>query len=320
MKDKIKVFALEDEPASQQLIVDLLHKEDSEFHWATEDALERIENGDCAVALAEIQEIKPDCLIVDLVLTPKQRQMIEDEVGEEHPFTKRTIQELGGGFLLVHEALKNDILSPDRICIFTNYSQGRAAILARLSNQFYHYDIPVYAKPDADSRFLLREFVYKSKGIRVKYVYTLIGQAHDRNRERITCDLKSVSEALKIKWIPFPRMSLDNAEQWWPHDKNVVFDLAFIDLSLSPSDNEMFEKIKDEFAPRFSLDSFSSLRFAKRFKEYRKSCNVIFLSNIEKRSLVIFLLSQEVNGDWVIHRDTLTKSLVGLLIKLFIDD
>jgi CheY-like chemotaxis protein len=318
MKEKLKVFGVEDEKDDKILIGDILGMEDCDFYWATEDALEGTGTANYSVALQEIQKVRPDCIIVDLALTDKQLQIITGEVGKEFPFAGMTTGDFGGGLGLISELLKNDILSWEKIFVFTEYSRDQAVILTRLIKYLANYEIPVLQKRDMQSHIMLRQLVYQTKGIRVKYVYTLIGQSDAKDMEKINKDLQSVSDSLGIKWINIPRMSLENAKEFWQQDKSLPFDLAFIDLSLNPSDRRILEEMKGQYLPKLSIESFSSLKFAKEFKDAKKSCPLVFLSDIEHRSLVIFLLSPEVNGDWVIKKETLTKSLVALIIKLFI--
>lgn len=319
MNTEFRVFGVEDEGTDVARIKTVINDKEVVYAWASEQALKEMEDQQsCDLVLAEMDSFKPDCLIVDLALTTESLKAISEEEGKEFPFTDRKVEEIGGGLVLLREIKTRNLLTLNQVCVFTGHSSAEARILTRLVKYFLGFEIPLFQKGDEESEFNLREFVYSTKGFRTKYVYTLLSQGADPVREHIVNDLESISESLKIKWIKTSRMSLENAKQHWPVDKNVPFDLAFVDLSLSESDHAVFDKIKDEYVPRVAVESFTPLGFAREFKKVRPSCTLIFLSEIEKRSLVIFLLSKEIDGDWVIHKTSLTKSLVALLIKLFI--
>jgi len=313
----VKVYVCENLREDRELIKKVLG-EGCIITWAREDVFTIIDEGKWDVVLDDIRKAQPDCMIVDLALNAGQEEALEQETGKEYPFAELSIDKFGGGFLLIEQVLKQKVLQWDRVFIFTQYPAD--AMLSELAKKWYSYSIQVLQKRDEEDSYRLSKLVFGAKGIRVKYMYSLISEGDSTVRENIVKDLESVGEQLRIKWFTTSRTSLREAEENFAEDKKKPFDLVFMDLSLDPQDDAKFTEIRDQYMPELTEDSFTAIRFARRMKQARKSSTLVFLSELEKRSLVAWLLSPEVEGDWVVKKNTLTKSLVALLIKLFVAD
>ena len=153
-----------------------------------------------------------------------------------------------------------------------------------------------------------------------KKVYILAGKTNGPVVEQLKAHLQEVGQHRDLEFSFICRESAEEAQVHFAEDTQSPLDLIFISLSLTPSDQATQNKIRDVYNPHLDVNSFSSLHLVKQLKEKQPDCDVIFISEIEHRSLVIFLLSEEIRGDWVFQASTLTLSLVALWIQLFIFD
>ncbi len=319
MKHSVRVCVCENLPNERAKLLQILDKNGCLINWISDTAIDQIEEGHYDLALKEIKDFRPNCLIIDLALTDREQKQYEDGMGKEH-FYFHT--KLSGGFDLIEEVVKNNLLPWNKIAIWTQFAESdqSGAELGVFVNNRFGSPISFFQKEDAEDKYRLFDFVWSSVNIHVNNVYFLISNASENTRSRIVGDLNKLGKDFGIKWRTISRVSLREAEKKVKYDKILHYDLIFIDLSLSEEDKIKFEEIKQYYVPTYNLDDFTPLKFAIKLKNLRKTGGpsvLIYLTEIEKRSLVSYLLS-EAEGDWAVKRSSLSISLVSILIKLFL--
>lgn len=315
----IRVYSCENLPEDRDRIKQVLGKE-CELEWTKQAAIDEVGKGNCEPVLNQIKAGIRDCLLLDLALTDQCEKDLENVADRTNGYAGLDVSSFGGGFAVLEEVLNKQVMPDNKIAVLTQYAKTK--YLEEMIKQKFGRYIPVFQKRDYGDEARLQKFVYSCVGIDVKDAYMLISDRSEEDvklREAILNDLETVGTELRIKWRSKCRVSLSESKEYAYQDGCMDYDLVIFDLLLNDKDAKTFDAIQGKWDPPYDLTYFSILKFAVEFLDSQDGATVIYLSESENRSLVSFLL-HECKADWVVRRDTLTKSLIAIFLKLMISN